>query len=69
MDGELCLEEMRRMGIDIPVIVASGFIDPDLRERLFALKVRQAIFKPYSVSELAGAIRSALDSRAPAPPA
>lgn len=65
MDGEVCLNKVRSSGSLVPVIIASGYIDPDLRERLAASGVSRTFFKPFVLRELAGAIREILEEGEP----
>jgi len=52
--------EMRRLRPDLPVALASGFVTDELRAQALALGIREVIYKPHTVAELAAAVDRAL---------
>ena len=52
IDGAAILEFIRKEGIDLPVIIVSGFLTDDVMEDLSALGVSAFIRKPFKVSVL-----------------
>lgn len=57
LDGFETLEAIRSRGIDIPVIVVSGDIQPKAKERVMALGAKGFIQKPIDKDELKGFLR------------
>jgi signal transduction histidine kinase/CheY-like chemotaxis protein len=55
--------EMRRLRPDLPVALASGFVTDELRAQALALGIRELIYKPQTIEELAAAVARALASR------
>jgi len=69
MSGLDLAREVRTIRIDLPVIVASGFIDEKLRAEAPAAGVRELVFKAGTAEDLCDAFaRLALTLRAGAPP-
>jgi PAS domain S-box-containing protein len=56
--------EMRRLRPDMPVALASGFVTDELRAQALALGIRELIYKPQTIEELAAAVARALTERA-----
>ena len=52
MDGFETLENMKRLGVQTPVVVVSGDIQPKAKERVFALGAKAFIQKPLGKDEL-----------------
>ncbi len=52
--------EMLRLRPDLPIILASGFISDELREQALRLGVREVMYKPDTVQELAATIHGLL---------
>ena len=52
MDGFETLENMKRLGVQTPVVVVSGDIQPKAKERVFALGAKAFIQKPIGKDEL-----------------
>jgi PAS domain S-box-containing protein len=62
MDGAECLEKIHSAAPAAKVIVASGFLEPEVQARLLELGVGEMLEKPYKSRELAMAIRKVLDA-------
>jgi DNA-binding response OmpR family regulator len=52
MDGRQTLVRLRETGAQFPVLVASGFIEVQARERLSDVRVDGFLQKPFHVSQL-----------------
>jgi len=64
MTGERLAREMLAVRPDIPIILCTGYSE-DLREdKVREFGVRSVLMKPFTVKEIAAAIRLALESRA-----
>jgi PAS domain S-box-containing protein len=61
MDGEEVLAAIRETGIEIPVILSSGYMDEAAEQRLTPLGFTGFLPKPYPPRELMEMVRSALD--------
>ncbi|MGR5432503.1 response regulator [Vibrio owensii] len=57
MDGFETLENMKRLGIQTPVVVVSGDIQPKAKERVFALGAKAFIQKPIGKDELKATLK------------
>jgi PAS domain S-box-containing protein len=55
--------EMRRLRPDLPIALASGFVTDELRAQALALGIRELIYKPQTIEELASAVARALAQR------
>jgi len=62
MGGEDCFAELQRMHPDVRAIIASGYDDPNLRERFEAMGFAAYLTKPYRLGDLGRAIQHALGS-------
>lgn len=67
MSGDAMIEAMRREGLDLPVVLATGSAPLPDRKRLEALDVRTQITKPMTLRELREGIASAIRQGAEAP--
>jgi CheY-like chemotaxis protein len=56
MTGTELAASLRRLRADLPVIITTGFRSHDLGERARQAGVTEVVLKPYSASELAGAL-------------
>ena len=65
LSGEDLVREILAIRGDIPVVMATGFGDPDDEARVRALGVHELLYKPVIGQELAAAIGRALASRTP----
>jgi nitrogen-specific signal transduction histidine kinase/ActR/RegA family two-component response regulator len=54
---------------DIPIILCSGYLDPNMEKAVRAAGIDAFVRKPFSRKELAQALRLALDRRGPSPSA
>ena len=63
MSGPELWEELKRRGHDIPIIFITAQSDDALRGRLLAQGAAGCLFKPFSESDLLGALRAALPVR------
>jgi signal transduction histidine kinase len=61
--GSKLAEEILRIRPDIPIILCTGFSDDVSEETAGSLGIREFVMKPYTIREMAAAIRRALDSR------
>ncbi len=61
MDGFETLENMKRLGIQTPVVVVSGDIQPKAKERVFALGAKAFIQKPIGKDELKATLRELVE--------
>lgn len=57
MDGYQVLEAIRQQGLDAMVIVISGDIQPEARQRVLALGAMDFIRKPINADKLAETLR------------
>ena len=57
LDGFGTLEEMRQRGMDVPVVVVSGDIQPKARERVLSLGAKAFIQKPIDKDALNAVLR------------
>ena len=56
MDGFEVLKAIRSINSDLPVIVASGYIDPELRRLCGSYERVEMISKPFDLTSLRGVI-------------
>lgn len=61
MDGFETLENMKRLGIQTPVVVVSGDIQPKAKERVFALGAKAFIKKPIGKDELKATLKELIE--------
>ncbi len=61
MSGLDVAREVSRIRPDLPVVVTSGYITDELRERAPGAGVRQLVYKPDSAEQLCEIVRSLLD--------
>ncbi|MFM2583158.1 response regulator [Vibrio campbellii] len=61
MDGFETLENMKRLGIQTPVVVVSGDIQPKAKERVFALGAKAFIQKPIGKDELKATLKELIE--------
>ncbi|PQJ42857.1 response regulator [Vibrio campbellii] len=61
MDGFETLENMKRLGIQTPVVVVSGDIQPKAKERVFALGAKAFIQKPIGKEELKATLKELIE--------
>ncbi|WP_199482780.1 response regulator [Vibrio owensii] len=61
MDGFETLENMKRLGIQTPVVVVSGDIQPKAKERVFALGAKAFIQKPIGKDELKATLEELIE--------
>ena len=72
IDGSAILEFIRNEGIELPVIIVSGFLTDDVMENLSKLGVSAFVRKPFKVAQLKAEIERAIgtsEASAPGPPA
>jgi two-component system, cell cycle sensor histidine kinase and response regulator CckA len=62
LDGAETLRRMRERGLDIPVVLASGFDEHDLARRFAGRGVAGFVQKPYLQGDLAERLCAALAS-------
>jgi CheY-like chemotaxis protein len=60
LTGEQLTAELRRVRSNVPVILATGYLDRLDAERARALHVRELLIKPYTTETLATAVHRAL---------
>jgi CheY-like chemotaxis protein len=51
--GDAFLEHIRQRGNRVPVVVISGFLTPDVLQKVRALGVRHVVVKPFRIQRLA----------------
>lgn len=61
MDGFETLENMKRLGIQTPVVVVSGDIQPKAKKRVFALGAKAFIQKPIGKDELKATLKELIE--------
>ena len=61
LGGRAVLEEMRRSGSTVPVVLASGRIGPGESDELLALGASEVLHKPFTAAELSQALARAID--------
>jgi CheY-like chemotaxis protein len=64
MDGKTTLDALYRVREDVPVILSSGDLEDEVRRRLGGAEIAGFIPKPYSLQDLEGTVRQALDRNA-----
>jgi DNA-binding response OmpR family regulator len=68
IDGLEVLRELRKRGMDLPVIVVTGRTDPHDRSIALSLGVSAYLTKPFPWGELLAAVRAALEKSPPPSP-
>lgn len=63
MGGEATFKELRKIQVDVPVLLSSGYAQEEVTQRLSVLGVRGMVYKPFKADQLLTAIRSALDQK------
>jgi CheY-like chemotaxis protein len=63
LDGAALVWRLRQTHPAVPILVASGLIEPEVEEELHAAGVREILWKPYDLASLATAVRRAIDGR------
>ena len=61
MSGLDVAREVSRIRPDLPIVVTSGYITDELREKAPGAGVRQLVYKPDSAEELCETVRNLLD--------
>jgi two-component system cell cycle sensor histidine kinase/response regulator CckA len=61
MGGSSCLEELVRMNPEVRVIVASGVVADEYRQKVLDAGARDFLRKPYEMGELLRRVRNVLD--------
>jgi DNA-binding response OmpR family regulator len=61
LSGEEVVKRIRSLNPLARIIVASGFIDPNLKSELFKMGLKNFIQKPYLPNDVIRAIREVLD--------
>jgi len=64
MAGTTLAEEAMRIRKDLPILICTGCLDKSGQEKITRLGIREIIAKPFTLHEMAAAIRRALDGRA-----
>jgi CheY-like chemotaxis protein len=59
MDGEQCFRELRQLKPDITVIMSSGYNEHEVTQKFVGKGLFGFIQKPYKLSVLKGALKSA----------
>lgn len=63
MSGATFSEKIHELRPDIPIIICSGFAEPQVRRKTGAAGISAVLEKPVSKNTIAGAVREALDRR------
>ncbi len=61
LDGSRLFLQMQRINPEVKVVLASGYIDPDLKRDLLAAGIKAFIQKPYKPDIVLKQLRSVLD--------
>jgi DNA-binding response OmpR family regulator len=61
MNGKEVLRQMREEGLDVPVLVSSGYSEHEVYEQLDAFEIAGFLPKPFRVSHLVNKVRSILE--------
>jgi two-component system, response regulator, stage 0 sporulation protein F len=69
IDGPSMLEFIRGEGLDVPVIVVSGFVTDQVAEDLSKLGVSAFVGKPFRAAEILKQVKIVLEESKSAPPA
>jgi FixJ family two-component response regulator len=67
IDGPAMLDFIRKEGLDVPVIVVSGFVTDQVSEDLSKLGVSAFVSKPFRTAEILKQVEKALSESTPAP--
>jgi len=68
IDGAALLEFIRKQGLQVPVVVVSGYVTEDAERRLNDLGVSGVIRKPFQVKQITDTIQNILGNGTPAEP-
>lgn len=63
LGGWEAFQQMKQINPGVKAILASGYLDPGLRSRMFAEGAREFVQKPYDPTEIIRTIREIIDSR------
>ena len=63
MTGMEEINIIKRINPDVKIIVATGFLDPELKSELLKAGVKKFIFKPYNFEEILILLRDVLDEK------
>jgi CheY-like chemotaxis protein len=61
LEGASLVWRLRQTHPTVPILVASGLVEPSVEEELRAAGVREILWKPYDLASLASAVRRAID--------
>lgn len=64
MTGVRLAEELLQIRPDLPIILCTGFIEETVEQKVGDMGIRKLLLKPYTVRDLAEAIREVLDAKA-----
>jgi CheY-like chemotaxis protein len=60
MTGEVLAKEMMSIRADIPVIICTGFNEPDVKKKAGAMGIKAFLIKPLAIRDLSYSIRKVL---------
>ncbi len=63
MSGEQLLRALKNLKPDVPVLIASGYIEPEQKAKLFEGGAADILLKPYEISSALKKVRKVLDAR------
>jgi signal transduction histidine kinase/ActR/RegA family two-component response regulator len=63
LQGDEVYQKIREIDPEASVLVASGYLEHDIKSKLLSLGVKEFLQKPYSLKEVALTVRKILDSR------
>lgn len=63
--GETAIRALRHRGVDVPILVLSGYIDSQKAEYLFALGAQRVMAKPFLLKALMAQVQELLNEKAP----
>jgi signal transduction histidine kinase/ActR/RegA family two-component response regulator len=67
LSGPALAEAARRIRPDLPIVLATGFLDEQARSQVEAIGIDLVLSKPYTLRDLSAALRTVLDTRAGRP--
>jgi two-component system, cell cycle sensor histidine kinase and response regulator CckA len=63
MTGMEEINIMKKINPDVKIIVATGFLDPEMKSELLIAGVKKLILKPYNFEEILKSVRDVLDEK------
>ena len=63
LSGEELVRRMREMNSSVEIIVTSGYLEPEVKERVLQSDARAFLAKPYEHPQLLALVRKVLDAK------